>query len=228
MKKLIFVLVLTWGTCALANNTSDLESSLHELVPDGYVVTKEIHGDLNKDNQDDVVLLIKQTDPNNIVTDEYRGELDHNPRGIVVALRNQQQYEVVVANTSCFHPEDADGGVYFAPDISISIKNGNLYIYYGHGRYGYWRYNFRYQNSDFELIGFDSSANRGPIVEEVVSINFLTKMKLVKKNISELADTEEEVFEESWAGFVLENRFKLSEISELGGRFAYSLREITD
>lgn len=63
MRSIFLVFVLTWGTSAFAQNNHGLENSLRELVPDGYFVTETIYGDLNKDSQADVVLIIKGTDP---------------------------------------------------------------------------------------------------------------------------------------------------------------------
>ncbi len=214
MRSLLFLFALLWGANTLAQGTTDLDNPYREIVPNGYIVTEAIRGDLNRDNQEDIVLMIKGTDTNKIVTDEFRGQLDLNRRGIIVALRNEDKYEVVVENRSCFYSDDEDGGVYMIPYIDISIKKGNLYIHFAHGRYGYWRYNFRYQGSDLELIGYDSSANRGPIVEVVTSINYLTKKMLIKENINNLDDYADPIFKESWTSFVLDNRFRLSEISD--------------
>ena len=49
-----------------------------DFVPKGYVVFEKINGDLNKDGSDDCVLIIKGTDKNQIIKDEYRGQLDRN------------------------------------------------------------------------------------------------------------------------------------------------------
>ena len=224
MRSIFLAFVLTWGTNAFAQNNHELENSLRELIPDGYFVTETIYGDLNKDSQEDVVLIIKGTDLNKVVIDEFRGELDLNRRGIVVALRNKQKYELIVENQSCFYSEDEYGGVYFVPDIFTSIEKGNLHIFFSHGRYGYWRYNFRYQEADFELIGYDASANRGSIVEGETSINYLTKKMLEKENINTHDEYADPIFKESWTSFTLDNRFKLSDINDFS-KFGDGVRE---
>ncbi|WP_218190130.1 hypothetical protein [Plesiomonas shigelloides] len=53
------------------------------LIPSGYTVFKESIGDLNKDNQDDYVFIIKGTEKGNVTHDERLGELDRNRRGIM-------------------------------------------------------------------------------------------------------------------------------------------------
>ncbi|ELA7318100.1 hypothetical protein ACS6BV_004569 [Vibrio alginolyticus] len=214
MKNVFLALAFTLTTGAFAQDNLVLDGSIRQLAPDGYIVLETIYGDLNKDSQEDVVLVIKGTDPKKIIIDEIRGELDLNQRGLVIALKNKQKYEVIVENLSCFYSEDEYGGVYFKPDILTSIEKGNLHILFAHGRYGHWRYNFRYQGSDFELIGYDSSANRGPIVEEVTSINYLTKKMLVKENINSDDEYADPVFKERWESFSLNHRFRLSEIKD--------------
>ncbi|WP_159657879.1 hypothetical protein [Vibrio atypicus] len=213
MKELLLLSTLLFGANVLAQEKIDLDSSYREIVPNGHTIIEAIHGDLNGDRRDDIVLMIQGTDQNKIVTDELRGRLDLNRRGIIVALRGNDKYDVVVENDNCFFSDDEDGGVYMVPDILMSITKGNLYIDFLHGRYGYWRYNFRYQDSDLELIGYDASYNRGPRVEVVTSINYLTKKMLTKENINEL-DDDDPIFKEKWSTFVLEHRFKLSQISD--------------
>ena len=214
MNKLFLILLLTFGTNAFGQLLPKTAKSPSDFIPTGYVVFSEIRGDLNKDNKEDYVFIIKGTDENKFYNDEYLGELDRNRRGIIIAINNQDNYELVLENRECFSSENEDGGVYFAPDLDASIKKGNLILHYAHGRYGYWSYNFRYQNSDFELIGFDRSENYGPIVQRKISINFMTKKILTKENINRYADGEDEIFKESWRTFTLSNLTKLRGISD--------------
>jgi hypothetical protein len=129
------------------------------------------------------------------------------------------QYELVIKNYDCFSSENEDGGVYLPPELSIEIKKGNLYIHYGHGRYGYWHYTFRHQNSDFELIGYDGSSNRGPVTQYVTSINFLTKKKLTRDNLNKDKENSheeyvEDDFVDTWENIIIEKLLKLSEIKD--------------
>jgi hypothetical protein len=204
---------------ATNNNTTDQhilkveqKKNPTDFLPKGFVVFEKINGDLNKDGVEDCVLIIKGTDKNQVLTDEYRGQLDRNRRGIIVLFNKNDHYELAVKNYDCFSSENEDGGGYFAPELSIEIKKGNLIVHYGHGRYGNWKYTFRYQNSDFELIGYDQSDNRGPIVERETSINYLSKKKQKKVNTNENAEGGDEVFKETWKNIDLNKLIKLSEI----------------
>lgn len=185
-----------------------------DFIPKGYAEFEKYFGDLNKDGLDDCVLIIKKTDTANIVTNRFDKKVDRNRRGIVVLFKKEKGYELADKNYSCFSSENEDGGVYFPPELWIKIENEKLYIHYGHGRYGYWEYTFRYQNSNFELIGYDSSSNNGPETNTETSINFLTKKKLIKEHSNENVEDGDETLKETWSKIKIENLIKLSEIKD--------------
>ncbi|WP_418512130.1 hypothetical protein [Corallibacter sp.] len=195
-------------------NCKAQKSQPSDFIPKGYVVFEKYFGDLNNDGLEDCVLIIKKTDSSHIVLNRFDKKVDKNRRGIIVLFKNEKGYEFVDKNYNCFSSENEDGGVYFAPELWIEIKNKKLYVHYGHGRYGYWEYTFRFQNSNFELIGYDSSSNHGPIINTITSINFLTKKKLIKKNTYENAEGNDEIFKEIWSNIDIENLIKLSEIKD--------------
>ena len=167
-------------------------------LPAKYVLFEAIQGDLNKDGIQDLVLIVKATDPTQWVNDEYRGKLDRNRRGIIVLLADKRKYKPILSNLSCFSSENEEGGVYFAPELWLEINKGLLNVHYGHGRYGYWNYSFRLQNQDLRLIGYDSSSNHGPYVDSETSINFLTNKKVIRKNLNEDPDSDPK-FKETWS-----------------------------
>ncbi len=209
-----FFLLIILGCKAQNNKPSD-------FIPKGYVEFENYVGDLNKDGRDDCVLIIKETDTPNIVTNRFDKKVDRNRRGIIVLFKNDKGYQLVDKNYNCFSSENEDGGVYFPPELWMEIKNEKLYVHYGHGRYGYWKYTFRFQNSNFELIGYDSSSNRGPITNRETSINFMTKKKLIKENTNENAEGGDEVFKETWDTIEIENLIKLSEIKDFDELYMY-------
>lgn len=196
------------------NNFTDNAKPKAFFIPEGYKLFEEYFGDLNKDGIDDCVLIIKDTKPENIVVNRFEEKVDRNRRGIIVLFKKGNGYELITKNYDCFASENEDGGTYFAPELDIRIENGNLFVHYAHGRYGYWAYNFRHQNNDFELIGYDSSDNFGPVTQSTTSINFLTKKKLVKTNVNPQEEAEEEVFESKWYRIKIEKLIKLSEIKD--------------
>ena len=174
MKQLLtfFIVILT----TIAFGQAEQKQNPIDFLPKGYVVFEKIYGDLNNDRIDDCVLIIKGTDTNQITIDEYLGRLDRNRRGIIILFNKNGHYELALKNYHCFSSENEDGGVYFPPELSFEIKNGNLSAHYAHGRYGYWKYTFRFQRSDFDLIGYDNGYRSSYISDwvtfEEVSINF--------------------------------------------------------
>lgn len=184
------------------------------LVPKGYIVFEKINGDLNKDGVDDCVLIIKATDKNKIITTENGEQSDRNRRGIIILFKKNKNYELALQNYNCFSSENEDGGIYFASELSVEIKKGNLYFHYGHGRYGYWKYTFRFQKGGFELIGYDASENRGPVINSEMSINFSTKTKQVKVNTNNDADSGEEIFKTTTKKIKIDKLIKLAEIKD--------------
>jgi hypothetical protein len=128
--------------------------NLHEFIPKGYAIYEEIYGDLNKDGIEDCVLIIKGTDKNEIIEDEYRGELDRNRRGIIVLLRQKGVITkwLLINDTIAFPLSMRMGAFISHQSYLVEIDRGKLYVNYLHGRYGYWKYTFSYEKSDFKLI----------------------------------------------------------------------------
>ena len=192
---------LVYADAALSTAEKQLKKDsirYNAYLPASYTLFEAIQGDLNQDGLKDVVLIVKATDPKQWVTDEYRGKLDRNRRGVIVLLNTKGHYQKVVQNLSLFSSENEDGGVYFAPELVPSIEKGLLKLHYAHGRYGYWAYQFRLEGHDMRLIGYDSSDNFGPYVNSETSVNFLTAKKLVRENLNKDPDSDPK-FKETWS-----------------------------
>lgn len=211
MKTTLILLSTLFATLVFGQQKQEKKTS--HFIPKGFVLFEKINGDLDKDGVEDCVLIIKATDKSKFIKDENRGELDRKRRGIIVLLNKKDHYELVAKNYTCFSSENEDGGVYFPPDLSIFIEKGNLIMHYGHGRYGYWKYTFRYKNADFDLIGYDNS-NGGAVISNETSINFLTKKKLIKENINKNDEGGEEIFKETWKNIKQNPLIKLSKIND--------------
>lgn len=212
MKKLL-ILVLTILTLPVFGQVVPKQNPA-DFLPIGFVISEKITGDLNKDGFEDCVLVIKGTDTSKCIIDEYHVLVDRNRRGIIVLFNKKDHYEMVVKNIDCFSSDNEDGNGYLPPELFIEIKKGNLFVHYGHGRYGYWRFTFRFQHSDIALIGFDESDDSGPVVNAEISINFLTKRKLEKVNINKHAQGGDEVFTETWKKIQVNRLIQLSAIKD--------------
>lgn len=169
-------------------------------IPKDYSLFEAIEGDLNKDGQKDLLLMVKATDPENVIQHEYRGELDRNRRGLIVLLNQQGKYTQLMSNLDCFSSENEEGGVYYAPELSIAIEKGILKVEYEQGRYGSWSYGFRVKGNDLALIGYDRNTHYGPYIASQSSINFLTQRKLVRLNTNHDYERDPEPrFKETWS-----------------------------
>jgi len=186
---------------------------IEDFIPTGYVLFEQITGDLNKDNQEDCILLVKRVNNDSIVLNRFNELVNRNRRGVIILLKKQSGYQLVTENLTCFSSENEDGGVYIPPELVISVQRGNLLIHYAHGKYGFWRYSFRYQDADFKLIGYDES-NGGVIINSTLSINFLTRKKLVRENTNENARSGEEVFREFWSKVEINGLISLTDIKD--------------
>ncbi len=216
MKLIVLLFTILFASSLFGQMDSTKQMPYESFLPKGYVVSETVKGNLNKDGVADCVLMVKATDKEKIVQDEHQGQLDRNRRGLIVLFNKKGRYELAFKNMNCFSSEFEDGGVYFPPELSIVINKNNLYVKYGHGRYGYWQYTFRYKDSDFQLIGYDLSSNRGPITNSKTSINFLTKTKQVNLNINENLELEsgEEIFKKTITKIKAKKLIQLSEISD--------------
>ena len=104
MKKAVIILlafVLTLTSCnnsddkkQTADNTSnqpaDNGKQIKDFVPENWTIIKQASGDLNKDNAEDIALVIQSTDPKNIIANDGLGEdtIDTNPRSLIILFKD--------------------------------------------------------------------------------------------------------------------------------------------
>ena len=212
MSKYLLVTIITFIILG-GNSCKAPRKAFTDFVPQGYILYKKYSGDLNNDGQVDLVLMIKGTDKKNVAINRFGKEVDQNRRGIIVLLNKKGRHKVVVSNYACFYSENEDGGVYYAPQLSIDIEKGNLCINYAHGRYGSWKYTFQYGNSHFNLINYDATEG-GAITSSETHINFLTKKKLFRKNINDDSEGNDEIFKDTWTDIKQKKLIKLSNIND--------------
>jgi hypothetical protein len=170
------------------------------FVPPGWRLDRKLTGDLDRDGSPDLVLVLKQNDPKNVIRHDAMGRnpFDTNPRILAIAFsRAEGGYALALQNHTLIprpeyptmdDPLDPSG----VQPGGIQIRNGTLRVTLGRfmsaGGWGMGRstFTFRFQNGKFELIGFDrreTQRNTGEIVE--VSINFSTGRVSVTKTSME-------------------------------------------
>lgn len=174
-------------------------NELSDQIPAGYRLFFSTTGDLNSDGIPDEALIIKGTSADEWKENTFGEIVDRNRRGIMIFLSNNDYLELKMMNQACFSSENEEGGAYYAPELDLEIEDQKLSIIYRHGRYGYWWHTFRYQDGTFARIGYDRHEHRGPVMERIISANFLTGRIKTLTNINELAESEEdEELSEEW------------------------------
>lgn len=193
-------------------------SSLNKHIPKGHKLIETIKGDLNSDGYEDVVLILQSINRKNIKTDEFRGKLDLNRKGLVILFRKGNEFELILENRDCFSSQDEYSGAYIPPELWIEIKNGNLFIKHGQGANGFWYYTFRYDKSNFELIGYDTGykteLNFECVVFDEESINLNTGRKQIKK-VTSVDQNCKETYTEVWKEIKVLKKIELRTIKDL-------------
>lgn len=170
--------------------------NLKEFIPRHWKLIAQTVGDLNGDKIVDLAFVLQSTDKKNIVLNDGLGvdTLDSNPRILGIAFRDpaSDNYELTLqSDTFILRHEDP---VMNDPFDGVSVeKNGVLKIsfrfWYSAGTWymSTHDYKFRFQNSRFELIGYESSETHRATGETTgYSINFSTrKMHEIKENVQQ-------------------------------------------
>lgn len=159
-------------------------ASAEAFVPKGWKLEKQQSGDLNKDGQDDLLLLLRMDDRKNILKNDGLGQdpFDTNPRILAVAFGNGKSFTLGLENhTLIARTEDPVMDDPVGESGGVAIERGTLKVsLYSFASAGSWSagsstFRFRLGKRGFELIGYDSSStqrNTGEV--EQVSINYLT------------------------------------------------------
>ena len=145
---MLFILAIAIPSYGSANQDTT------KFIPQGYNLSKEVKGDLNRDGIKDHVLIVKKIGDDKIVKN-IRGELvDRNRRGIIILLSSKNGYKLSTQNLSCFSSENEDDETSSQAELFIMVQKGDLVIVYDQGINGSLKYTFRLEKDHFELIGF--------------------------------------------------------------------------
>jgi hypothetical protein len=166
------------------------------FVPEGWLIDTRSEGDLNKDGLADLLLVLRDNDPTNVLKNDSFGppELNTNPRMIAVAFAGGEgkPYSLVLQNHTLIpRHEQSTLDDAFDNTTAPTIARGAFSISLGlFANAGGWDMSnatltFRYQNGRFELIGFEeSTVRRNTGAMTTTSANFSTgKVRLDTGNI---------------------------------------------
>jgi hypothetical protein len=177
-------------------------AAVADFVPQGWCLEAREEGDLNGDGRPDVVLVLRQQDPSNVVSHtDGLGEnpLDTNPRILAVAFaRAEGGYTLALQNHALIPRHEVPTIEDMLEEGGVSIQRGGLRVTLhfwanaGSWSMGNTSYTFRWQNGHFELIGYDSdSVMRNSGASESLSINYSTGK--VKRTTGNMQDDKETV-----------------------------------
>jgi hypothetical protein len=176
---------LTAPNTTVTTNTSAAvaQPEPSSVVPKGWATQWSAGGDLNADGVPDQVIILKRA-----------GNTVDGPRRLLIAFGKADGTKSVFADTDTFLPIVEDGRDPLANDNPITIKNKALRIYVEGTATSNSNetFTFRYQNSEFQLIGYDSvNQERGTGDYENLSINYSTGN--VEKTVGNIAESNDVV-----------------------------------
>jgi hypothetical protein len=143
----------------------DTAVSAEEFAPPGWAVESQEKGDLNQDGRDDLLIVLKEKNPNNVMTNspDSLGERgwDENPRILAVAFALESGgYELALQNNDLL-PRHTDP-CFADPLGSATIQDGSIRINLGSfanaGTWSAssWNFTFRYLDKAFRLIEYSA------------------------------------------------------------------------
>lgn len=154
------------------------------FVPEGWTLESSIEGDLDQDGRADLVLVLRQQDPRNVIEHDGFGPspYDSNPRILAVAWSRPAGYVLAVQDHQLIPRPDNPVMSDPLEDGGVSIQRGTLRVaLFSFSSAGSWSmgtttFTFRWQDAAFALIGYDqNSVMRNSGQATSVSVNFSTR-----------------------------------------------------
>ncbi|CAM3108063.1 hypothetical protein [Flavobacterium frigoris] len=175
--KNLFVLIAVFTIFTIGHSQSKSTSSRFSKF------ISQINGDLNKDNIKDVVKVYKDPRKGDFKTSVFFGTPDGN-------------YKLIIENSTLL--SNSEGRMEVENFPSIEIKKGILDLTYELMR-GQHNYKFRYQNGNFEMIGFKRSSSDGHAYFETEEANLSTRTKITTVERYDVENEKPEITKEKMA-----------------------------
>lgn len=223
MKKLFFyILFIFFPLDIYALDLPTKANSINSFILNGWKILAEEKGDLNNDDQEDIAIIIENTNPDNFKKNEFLGAefLNLNPRILLILFKKNNEYYLVAKNEKGLIESEGseENPTLMDPFSEIKIKNNILKIESQYAQSaGSWEaqkleYIFRFQQNHFELIGINSlSFMRNTGEGEKLSINLSTKK--VQKVTGNIIEENQSKYKEKWAKVKTSQRYILDEMT---------------
>ncbi|QEC69596.1 hypothetical protein FRZ67_20665 [Panacibacter ginsenosidivorans] len=171
-------------------------------IPKQYRPVKEIYGDLNKDSVDEKIVVYNVND----TEDEVEG-VDRE----IIIFKKENRNWVIWHRSKTAIGNSKDGGMMGDPFEGIEIKNGILLVYESGGSSWKWSFidKYRFQNNNFELIGYVSSAGKVCEYWQDVDYNISTGEIIIKKEYED-CDKAQEIYKRENEEFVYKLKNKIT------------------
>jgi hypothetical protein len=154
-----------------------------DAIPKKFIAIKEAYGDLDNDGVKEKVVVYNMSDKE----DEINGV----DREVIIFKKDKEKWAIWQRSTNAVG-NSKEGGMMGDPFEDIEVKNGVLLISQSGGSSWKWGHTdkYRYQNNQFELIGYTSNYGKPCEYWENFDFNVMTGKVVVSKEY-ETCDGEE-------------------------------------
>ncbi|NHM02597.1 hypothetical protein [Flavobacterium difficile] len=163
MKNIFLISLFLFEICMFSQNKN--------VKANFNVKIKEVKGDLNKDNLTDKVVVTQDT-----INEKSPYKLE------IFFAKPNGDFKSIVASTKIIEAQYPEGRVNYNTGngfSDITIKKGVLIVRFELVR-GYFEHKFRFQNGNFELIGFYEVYSNGQGVITTTDFNLSTGIRIEK------------------------------------------------
>jgi hypothetical protein len=180
---LSFICSLSLAAEAISIPKFPKAGSKAKFVPVDWEILGEASGDLNKDNKDDIVLVLR-----------YKAEetSDESPRILLVLFQTKPDLFALSHQSSKAILQKTEGGVMGDPFQEVKIDRGSILLNHYGGSSTRWGYSHRFQfrNKDFLLIG-QTITNHDSHKDEIIEVdtNLITGKEVRTKTVGQRKPT---------------------------------------
>jgi hypothetical protein len=203
---------------------SQLSFAQGNIIPKEYQPIKEVPGDLDKDGINEKVVVYNMSDKD----DETNGI----NREVIIFKKDKDKWTVWQRSANAVG-NSKDGGMMGDPFEDIEIKGGVLIIHQSGGSSWKWSHTdkYRYQNNQFELIGYTSHYGKPCEYWENVDFNVMTGKINISKEYEkcdsvrgqEIYKTENESFSYKLNKKITLNNRNKTEVKIISPRYKHEL-----